>query len=243
MNTISIDSRQALMVAHRGASVLEPENSCAAFLAASNRSYYGVETDVHVTKDGKIIVMHDDNAVRTTGTDLILEETDFDTIRSLSLLPRPGEPARKDLIVPTLEEYVAICRRYDKVCVLELKNPMPASAIATVVDIIREMNYLEKTIFISFALENLVEIRKLLPTQTVQYLAGKAWLGREQELLQTMVQLKMDLDVYYKFVTADIVRLCHAHGIKVNVWTVDDPEEARQLVEMGVDFITSNILR
>ena len=57
-----------------------------------------------------------------------------------------------------------------------------------------------------------------------------------------MVQLKMDLDVYYKFVTADIVRLCHAHGIKVNVWTVDDPEEARQLVEMGVDFITSNIL-
>ena len=61
-------------------------------------------------------------------------------------------------------------------------------------------------------------------------------------LLQGLVEEKMDLDAYWKFVTPEVVQLCHQNGIAVNVWTVDEPEAARQLVEMGVDFITSNIL-
>lgn len=242
MNTISIEHGNVKMVAHRGASVLEPENSCASFLAAGNRSYFGIETDVHITADGKIVVMHDDNALRTTGTDMVLEQSKFDDIRSLRLLPRPGEPERADLVVPNLEEYIAICRRYEKKCVLELKNPMPESAIVTIVQTIRSLDYLENVIFISFALENLQTIRKLLPGHPVQYLTGKQWLGREKELLQVLVEEKMDLDAYWKFVTPEVVRQCHQNGIAVNVWTVDEPEAARQLVEMGVDFITSNIL-
>lgn len=242
MNTIPVNHGSVKMVAHRGASILEPENSCAAFIAAGNRSYFGIETDVHVTSDGKIIVMHDDNALRTTGTDLVLEETDFDTLRQLHLLPRPEQPQRLDLVVPCLEEYIAICRRYEKKCVLELKNPMPESAIAKVVDIIRDMDYLENVIFISFALENLIALRKILPGHPVQYLAGKQWIGREQELLEILLREKMDLDVYWKFVTKEMVDLCHHHGIQVNVWTVDDPDEAEKLIAMGVDYITSNIL-
>ena len=61
-------------------------------------------------------------------------------------------------------------------------------------------------------------------------------------LLQVLVEEKMDLDAYWKFVTPEVVRQCHQNGIAVNVWTVDEPEAARQLVEMGVDFLTSNIL-
>ena len=242
MNTISINRGNVKMVAHRGASILEPENSCAAFIAAGNRSYFGIETDVHVTADGKIIVMHDDNALRTTGTDLVLEEADFETLRQLRLLPRPEQPQRLDLIVPSLEEYIAICRRYDKKCVLELKNPMPESAIANIVEIIRSMDYLENVIFISFALENLIALRRILPTHPVQYLAGKQWMDREAELLEVLVREKMDLDVYWKSVTPDLVRTCHEKGIQVNVWTVDEAADAESLIAMGVDYITSNIL-
>ena len=64
MNTIKIDSKDVLMVGHRGVCGLEPENSIPSFLAACNRSYYGVETDVHVTSDGKFVVIHDDNTAR-----------------------------------------------------------------------------------------------------------------------------------------------------------------------------------
>ena len=55
MDTIKINRRNAEMIAHRGLSGLETENSIPAFIAAANRSYYGVETDVHVTKDGRFV--------------------------------------------------------------------------------------------------------------------------------------------------------------------------------------------
>ena len=62
------------MIAHRGVSGLERENTNAAFVAASNRSYFGIETDVHVTRDGKFIIHHDDNIKRMTGVDAVIEE-------------------------------------------------------------------------------------------------------------------------------------------------------------------------
>ena len=75
MDTIRFDKNNVKIIAHRGLSGLECENTCAAFVAAGNRSYYGIETDVHVTKDGKIIVFHDDNTERMTGKKKIVEKT------------------------------------------------------------------------------------------------------------------------------------------------------------------------
>ena len=59
MDTIRIEKGSTRMVAHRGVSGLEKENTMAAFVAAGNRSYWGVETDVHRTSDGKMVVIHD----------------------------------------------------------------------------------------------------------------------------------------------------------------------------------------
>ena len=56
MNTIKVDSGNTLMIAHRGLSGIELENTCSAFVAAGNRSYFGIETDVHVTADGQYII-------------------------------------------------------------------------------------------------------------------------------------------------------------------------------------------
>ena len=55
MNTIKLNDRKAKIIAHRGLSGLEKENTCPAFVAAANRSYFGIETDVHMTKDGKFV--------------------------------------------------------------------------------------------------------------------------------------------------------------------------------------------
>ena len=67
MDTIKIEKKNTLMVAHRGVSGLEKENTLAAFIAAGNRSYYGIETDVHRTADGQFVVFHDDNTQRVAG--------------------------------------------------------------------------------------------------------------------------------------------------------------------------------
>ena len=77
MDTIQFDKNNVKIIAHRGLSGLECENTCAAFVAAGNRSYCGIETDVHVTKDGKIIVFHDDNTERMTGKKKIVEKTRY----------------------------------------------------------------------------------------------------------------------------------------------------------------------
>ena len=128
MDTIKINRGNTKMVAHRGVSGLELENTCAAFVAAGNRSYYGVETDVHVTSDGQFIIIHDDNTGRVAAESMVVEESGYETLRALQLKQKDGT-MRTDLRLPSLEEYLSICKHYDKVCVLELKNPMEEAAV------------------------------------------------------------------------------------------------------------------
>ena len=106
-DTVRVRTPGVRMIAHRGLSGIEKENTCAAFVAAGNRSYYGVETDIHRTSDGRLIVFHDDNLQRIAGVDLTVEETDFDTLRAVRMADRDGVP-RHDLVLPSLEEYVSV---------------------------------------------------------------------------------------------------------------------------------------
>ena len=239
MNTIKITNpNKPLMVAHRGVSGLEQENTHAAFVAAGNRSYYGVETDVHRTLDGKFIIIHDDNTARVAIDKLVVEESTYDTLRGLLLLQKNGVKGRTDIRMPSLEEYINICKYYEKDAVLEIKNHMEREDIWNICDIVAGCDYLEHTVFISFDFENLVYLREKLPEQTVPFLTG----GCDDALIEKLVDHKMDLDIYFNGLTKEIVEKCHANGIKVNCYTVDTLEDADRMISYGVDFITSNIL-
>lgn len=240
MNTIKFNKYNTKMIAHRGVSKLECQNTVPAFVAAGNRSYFGIETDVHVTADGKFIIHHDDTLYALTGVEgVYVEKTDFDTMRKIPLIsPIEGDEARKDLVLPSLAEYISVCRKYEKIAVLELKNPMTEAAIQGIIEIIRDMNYLNETIFISFALDNMITLRKLLPEQKLQYLLSQY----PENTLEILKEHKLDLDINYKALTKENLDLLHAEGIEVNCWTVDDPVEAEKLASWGVDYITSNIL-
>lgn len=85
MDTMKIDSGSTRMIAHRGLSGLETENSIPAFVAAGNRSYYGVETDTHVTKDGRFVIIHDDTTGRVAREDIRVEESDYERVRKVAL--------------------------------------------------------------------------------------------------------------------------------------------------------------
>lgn len=225
------------MIAHRGVSGLERENSNAAFVAAGNRSYYGVETDVHVTKDGKFIVIHDDSTLRVTGVEGIVEQMTFDQLRALSMTDMDGNP-RCDLTLPSLEEYIRICKKYDKQSILELKKHMEPEHITAIVDIIRDEGWLDRTTFISFDLPNMCCLRRLLPDQQLQYLVSAI----TDDLLDTLIQNHLDLDIRFNNLTQEFLSDSHKNGILVNVWTVNTVDDALRLAEWGVDFMTSNIL-
>ncbi len=240
MNTIKLEAPKPCMIAHRGLSGLERENTCAAFVAAGNRSYFGIETDVHQTADGKYVIIHDDDAVRVAGKELVVEETDLATLRQLQLFDVGTDMPRGDLCLPTLEEYIAVCKKYEKTAVLELKNRMPAEAVAEVVEIVRSCGHLDNTIFISFSLENLIDLREKYPQQPAQYLVSR--IEDQDALAETLQKYHLELDARYTAVDEAFISRLHQQGTKVNVWTVDSPEDAARLIAMGVDFITTNIL-
>lgn len=241
MNTLKMNHNGSVrMIAHRGVCGLEKENTAAAFVAAGNRSYFGIETDIHETADGKFIIIHDDNTKRVAGCEYIVEQTDFETLRSIKLFDRKSEKIRGDLVLPTLEEYISICQRYEKVAVLELKNAMKTQTILEIVKVIDEMGYLENTIFISFALQNLIALREAYPQAQIQYLVEK--IEDMPALLETLKKYRFDLDAKHTCIKEEMVPVFHQNGIKINVWTVNTVERAERLQEIGVDYITTNIV-
>jgi len=249
MNTVKINKGNVLMIAHRGVSGLEPENSIPAFIAAGNRSYFGVETDVHATADGKFVVIHDSQTARVAGDDINIEQSSYRLVREIRLqnlgklqkdagITADDVSYRPDLIIPSLEEYITICKKYDKKCVLELKGAFAPEMIAKMVEEIRGLDYLDGVIFISFNFDNMVCLRNMLPNQEMELLISRY----DSEVLGWLNQYNWDIDIRYSAITKEAVDEIHANGHKINCWTVDEKEFAEKLVEWGVDYITSNIL-
>ncbi|HIZ03812.1 MAG TPA: hypothetical protein H9727_05950 [Candidatus Borkfalkia avistercoris] len=232
------DKRNTQIVAHRGLSGIERENTLPAFVAAGNRSCFGIECDVHVTKDGQYLVYHDDTTGRLCEKDISLEASTAEQLRGLRIKDAQSDKFTDSLKMPALSEYLAVCARYEKTAVVELKNPMSAGHIAKIVEICGNVYDLRRVVFISFCFENLVEVRKIKEDQTVQFLCDKYGA----DLLERLKRHKFDLDIYYRALTREAVSELHAAGVKVNCWTCDDKKDAEELISWGVDYITSNIL-
>ena len=240
MDTVKLSLKsKPLMVAHRGVSGLETENTAAAFVAAGNRSYWGVECDIHRTSDGAYIVLHDKDTARVAGDALTVAEHTLAELRSIRLFDTHGSTEKRDdLLIPTLQEYVSICKKYGKQCVIELKDDFTEEQIAEICHIIEALDYLHGVTFISFCYQNLVYLRGFYPTQSAQFLKSH-W---QDDMIARMKAYSLDLDFNQKNITPEIIAECHANGIRVNVWTVDDPDRAAELISWGVDYITTNIL-
>ena len=238
MNTIPFNKRNVKMIAHRGVSGLECENTCAAFVAAGNRSYFGIETDTHMTADGQFAIIHDANTLRVSGVDANVEELPYDALRDIRLYDREEGVCRSDLVVPLLSDYIRICHRYDKVAVLELKGPSHPAEYKEMVALIDSLGHLDRTVFITFGRQNAEDIRAAAPTSKVQFLTN-VW---DDALLPWMHEHRFDLDINHKAVTPELVDRIHSEGMEINCWTVNTPERGEELAEMGVDYITTNIL-
>ncbi len=239
MNTIKINKGNCKMIAHRGLSGIEPENTAAAFVAAGNRSFFAIETDVRRTIDGRYVLNHDDTTARC-GIDVITpEKSTFETIQSIRLMDMDGKRGRNDLRIPELRDYLSICKRYEKVAVLEFKTVFTEEEMAEVVEIIKAEHDLEKMIFISFQFDALVNLRKVYPEAKCQFLTIRC----DDELFEKLKEHKFDIDAtIHAFPDKETIDKFHQAGMEVNIWTLDDPEKAEKYISWGADYITTNIL-
>ena len=240
-------------VAHRGESADAPENTLAAINLAWDRGNDAAEFDIHLTKDGKMIAIHDFDTFRVTGgeenggTKLIVKDETVESLQKLDVgsWKSPTYAGEK---MPLLEDVLAtIPKDKDKRFFIEIKvGPECADSF---VETIRKVNLpMEQTAMISFKLDTCREIKKRLPEMKVYYLAdfkpdkqtGK--VVTVEELIQRAKDSNLDgLDLSFKGpIDAAFVKKVKDAGLEMYVWTVDDPEIAKRMIEAGVDGITSN---
>ena len=245
MDTIKLKGKKTNMIAHRGVSKLERENTCASFIAAGNRSYYGIETDILVTGDGNFVAMHDDTAERVTlgACKADITRSTLEEVQSIRLPDLDGSFARSDIRIPTLADYVSICKKYGKICILEVKNTFKKDDLARMIEEIRKLEYLENVIFISIEYENCVNLREMLPDAQIQYLTRQRMDDTVLDMITSIgIDAGIDIDYSNPARNKERIDLLHRHGIKVNVCVCDDPELARDIIDMGADYLTTNIL-
>lgn len=237
MDTVKIDSRGTRLIAHRGLSGLETENTLCAFVAAGNRAcYYGIETDVRTTKDGKYVVSHDDSLLRVFGCDRKISELTFGEVRNVRKT-KDGE-REESVAVPTLKEYFDVCNRYGKVSVTELKIEFSDEQLKEIVALAKESGQEENVVFISFLIGNLIRLRRLFPSVRLQLLTGEI----NDQVVKDCVGYRLGVDVCYSALDGETVGKLKSNGIGINCWTVDDPSDAERLIGLGVDYITTDVL-
>lgn len=238
METIKINKKKVLMIAHRGLSGFERENTIPAFVAAGNKTYYGCECDIHPTTDGEFVVIHDSDTMRVSGESKIIEECTFEEVKEIELLGLFDGVKNPSLRIPTLREYILCCKRYDKKCIIEFKEQFTKENVFKVINICRELDYLTSCIFISFYPNNLIYVKEIDQTIPCQFLLSE----NRSDGIEFCINNQIDLDINFHQVSKELVDLMHQHGLKVNVWTVNKEEDGNLMVEYGVDFITTNIL-
>lgn len=241
MDTIKINKNHVKMIAHRGLSGLERENTYPAFIAAANRSYFGIETDVHKTADGEFVVIHDETTERVSGGkhNIDVEKSSFDTFKDIILPDLDGKTDRRDIKIPLLVDYIRICKKYEKICVLEIKNALSKTDLSKIMEIVKAEDYEDGMIYISFDFENCLKLREINETAKIQWLVGK---DVKDEHIKIMKEKHIDADIYYPVLTKEIIDDFHNFGLEVNCWTCDNKADAERLIEIGIDYITSNIL-
>ena len=239
MNTIKFDNKENIkMIAHRGISGIECENTCPAFVAAGLKSYYGIETDVQVTLDGKFIIVHDSDLKRIAGLDIGVMTSNFDDLRAIRFSSIDGTVPRTGLYLPSLEEYLSICKKYGKEAYLEICAISLYDHVIGIASTAEQMGMMDSTTFISFNHSNLTDLRSSYPHAKAQLLTGD--IGKDN--IAFILENNIDAGIYYPNLTKEFVDLMHANGRIVNVWTVDTLEDAERMRDMGVDVITSNII-
>ena len=229
-----------LIVAHRGDSANAPENTLASFRLALANGADGIELDVMFSADQKLVVIHDDTLDRTTNGQGLVGATPSDAIRELDAGSRFGEKFKGEP-VPLLDEVFAEFGGKFLINV-ELKNyKTPKDQLPDfVVALIKKHGLSESVMLSSFNARNLPRAKTLAPEIRTGLLTLPGILGLPMRGVLGRRYAADDLHPFYRDVSARLVQSRHNLGQRVNVWTVDEPEDLRRMQSFGVDMIICN---
>lgn len=233
-----------MLVAHRGFSSIRPENTMSAFYAAAEAGFDGYEFDVHTTKDGEWVVIHDDTVDRMTDGTGKVEDLTLEEIRKLNFDAGKGIKHLENLVeretVSTLEETLYYAEEYDIIPVIEIKK-CDIKYLADIKACLDEKGLSEKAVIISFEKEYMEAYRAIDKEAEMLYLSHNPSKEDIDWCEENNFGINYNHKKLYKCVSA--VLYAKEKGVKIAAWTVDNPIYKDIMALFGAEIITTNKLK
>lgn len=233
-------------VAHRGASHDAPENTLAAFHLAWQQNADAIEGDYYLTKDKQIVCLHDRSTQRIAGVELSVAQSTLAELRTLDVGSWKGPQFSKERI-PTLGEVLATVPAGKKMLIEVKCGP---EIVPFLKKQLADAEFpIHQTVVIAFDTQVISAVKKAMPQVKALWLTGykrhkttKKWTPTLPQILGTLNAINADgLDSHaHPSVDAGFVKAIRKAGYEFHVWTVNTPDLARRMMNLGVDSITTN---
>lgn len=213
--------RDPLIIGHRGASAVAPENSMAAFRAAIEAGADGIEFDVRLSRDGVPVIIHDDTLQRTHGLRRRVVDLTVEELRSVG--------------VPSLRDLFELMSQNDLILCLEIKASSPALPDLCC-ELVHEFAFDERVIVECFDLKVLEKITTL---KTAALFEPRIYT--DQSLIDRALRVGASvLALHHRLAKPSLVEKAKLAGLRVVVWTVDDPAWVARAQTMGIEAVITN---
>lgn len=228
------------VVAHRGASGHAPENTLAAFRKAVELGARFIETDLQISRDARIVAIHDTTLDRTTSGHGQVHVKTLEEIRALDAGAWFGSRAPVSYVgerVPVLDEILAFSQEHDINFYLEIKSDAAWGVEHGVVAAVRNSLAFARVVVLSFDPATLDSVYRLDETVMTGFLCEHP----SGDLVDRAVRLgARQLAPRGDLVTPALVKKAHESGLQVVAWTINEPEQMRRLIDAGVDGIMTD---
>lgn len=224
------------MAMHRGYSSLAPENTIPAFELAGQHGAWGIETDIYETTDGHFVCHHDGTVDRMTDGTGDITEMSLAQIEALTIDAGSNIGEYTGLKIPTIEEYLAVCRRYGCACLIEIKG---VTNIENLFSVIKSGGMENNTIILTQNNANIPVYR--FYTKSPIFLVGTSSSVPSDMVDQISSYPNVGVDYNDSVIlSAAPIVLAHSNNMPVIVWTTDNTQRADELIRLGADVVTSN---
>jgi len=231
---------KTLIIAHRGASAYAPENTLAAFQKAVDLNSDAFELDAKLTRDGEIVIIHDQSVDRTTNGTGKVKKLPLEELRKLDAGTFFSDEFANEKI-PTLRE---VLERFSSQIMINIELTNYSSIFdglaKKTATLVKSLGVEKSVFFSSFHPINLIITRKILPEVPVALLAvpGKyGWLARSNLMRWVSPQI---VHPYYKDIDGDYIDDQHNHDRKVNIWTINDEMEMDRFIKAKIDGLITD---
>jgi glycerophosphoryl diester phosphodiesterase len=230
------------IIAHRGASHAAPENTLAAAKLAWAEGADALEVDVHLTKDGKLAIIHDENTKRVAGVALAVAQSTMEELRRLDV-GRWKHPQYAGEKIPALEDVLREVPRGKRIFIEVKGGPEVIPPLERCLTNARLSP--EQVVIIAFDFATVAEAKRSMPHHAAAWILDDDARTRATGLEEFLRRSReagfdgIDLSVRWS-IDGALVQRAREAGLKFYVWTVDDPAAARRLAAAGVDGLTTN---